>query len=240
MKIFAHRGSSLVWPENTMLAFDNAHKAGATGFETDLRLSKDGEIILSHDDNLARFGQPDKKISELTEKEIGTLESCSSDGQFRDKLISLKSLLKKHQEKDYIFDCKISDELLFVKLKELISDLKLHDRFWFLNWSKTGDRHVKNYFPQHESFPQVARTTIWGWLSIFGLGRLFEPKNRLLALPVRYHKVLVFSEKQLVSIAGRDKTFVGYLVNSEKDFEKCKEMGVEIVLTDRPDLIANH
>ena len=104
MEIFAHRGSSLIWPENTMLAFDNAHNAGATGFETDLRLSKDGEIILSHDDNLVRFGQVDRAISELTEKEIGAIEIGSADCQLKDKPISLKSLLRKYPEKDYIFD----------------------------------------------------------------------------------------------------------------------------------------
>ena len=239
MKIFAHRGSSLIWPENTLLAFDNAHETGATGFETDLRFSKDSEIILSHDDNLARFGQPDKTISELTEKEIGAIEIGSPDGQLKDKLISLKSLLQKYPKKDYIFDCKISDELLFVKLKELLSELKFHDRFWFLNWSSKGDKHVYDFFPGHESFPRIARTGIWGWLSILGLGHFSEPKNNLLALPVYFNHFPVFSGRQIASIAGRKKTFVGYLVNSEKEFRQCEKKAVEVVLTDRPDLIAN-
>jgi len=239
MKIFAHRGSSLIWPENTMLAFEKAHETGATGFETDLRLSQDKEIILSHDDNLARFGQPDKTISELTEKEIGAIEIGSPDGQLKDKLIPLKSLLQRYPEEDYIFDCKISDELLFMKLKELLSELKFHDRFWFLNWSRTGDKHARNFFPQRESFPRLARTGIWGWLSILGLGHFSEPKNPVLALPVSFYNLPVFSGRQITSIARRKKTFVGYLVNSEKDFRRCKEMGVEVFLTDRPDLITN-
>jgi len=239
MKIFAHRGSSLIWPENTMLAFDNAHETGATGFETDLRLSKDSEIILSHDDNLARFGHPDKTISELTEKEIGTIEICSPDGQLKDKLISLKSLLQKYGEKDYIFDCKISDELLFVKLKELLSELKFHDRFWFLNWSREGDQRVRCFFPQQQSFPRAARTVIWGWFSILGLSRFSEPRNSVLALPLFFYNLPVFSGRQVTSMLKREKTFVGYLVNSEKDFRRCKEMGVKVFLTDRPDLIAN-
>lgn len=237
MKIFAHRGSSLIWPENTMLAFDNADNAGATGFETDLRLSKDGEIVLSHDDNLGRFGQADKTISELTEEEITAIEICSIDGQFKDKLISLKTLLQKYPEKDYIFDCKFSGQLLFVRLKELLSEIKFHDRFWFLNWSGKGGKHVRNYFPQQASFPRVARTGIWGGLSIFGLGHLSEPKNSILALPVYFNRFPVFSGRQIASIARRKKTFVGYLVNSEKEFRQCETKAVEIVLTDRPDLI---
>ncbi len=222
-----------------MLAFDNAHNAGATGFETDLRLSKDGEIILSHDDKLARFGQIDKTISELTEKEIDSIEIGSRDGQLKDKLISLKSLLQKYPEKDYIFDCKIPDELLFVNLKELLSELKFHDRFWFLNWSREGDKRVHDFFPQQQSFPRAARTGIWGWLSILGLGHFSEPRNSVLALPLSFYNLSVFSGRQITSMSRRKKTFVGYLVNSEKDFRRCKEMGVEVFLTDRPDLIAN-
>jgi len=239
MEIFAHRGSSLIWPENTMLAFNNAHNAGATGFETDLRLSKDGEIVLSHDDNLVRFGQADKTISELTENEITAIEICSPDGQLKDKLIPLKTLLQKYPEKAYIFDCKIPDEALFVKLRELLSKLKFHDRFWFLNWSSKGDKHVYDFFPGHESFPRIARTGIWGWLSILGLGHFSEPKNNLLALPVYFNNFPVFSGRQIASIAGRKKTFVGYLVNTEKEFRQCEKKAVEVVLTDRPDLIAN-
>ncbi|RMF61913.1 MAG: glycerophosphodiester phosphodiesterase, partial [Calditrichaeota bacterium] len=80
MKIYAHRGSSTLWPENTLLAFEKAHESGATGFETDLRLSADGVIVLSHDDNLRRFGHPDKTVSRLAASEIEQIVIPSPDG----------------------------------------------------------------------------------------------------------------------------------------------------------------
>lgn len=53
-QIFAHRGYSALYPENTMLAFIEADKAGADGIELDVQLTKDGEIVVIHDERVDR------------------------------------------------------------------------------------------------------------------------------------------------------------------------------------------
>jgi len=238
MKIFAHRGSSQLWPENTLLAFDKAHAAGATGFETDLRLSRDDVIILSHDDRLQRLGHPGKRIPELTAAEIGQIDVPSPDGTLHSPLIALDVLLRGYPDKDYIFDCKISDARLFERLRELLTRLSFHDRIWFLTWSHDGDRQVEKYFPGYKYFPRFGRSTLWGYASAIGLGRLLEPKHDLLALPANFYNLPVFSRRQVASIQHRGKTFLGYLVNTKRDFERCKDCGVDNILTDRPDWMA--
>ena len=50
--IFGHRGSPMRYPENTVESFDEALRAGADGFETDLRLLSDQTAVLFHDDEL--------------------------------------------------------------------------------------------------------------------------------------------------------------------------------------------
>ena len=50
--IFGHRGSPRREPENTLASFEEALRAGADGFETDLRLLSDGTAILFHDDEV--------------------------------------------------------------------------------------------------------------------------------------------------------------------------------------------
>jgi glycerophosphoryl diester phosphodiesterase len=47
--VIGHRGSSAEYPENTILSFQSALEE-ADGFETDLRLSKDGVVVLIHDE----------------------------------------------------------------------------------------------------------------------------------------------------------------------------------------------
>ena len=50
--IFGHRGSPKRHPENSLSSFDEALKAGADGFETDLRMLSDNSAVLFHDDEL--------------------------------------------------------------------------------------------------------------------------------------------------------------------------------------------
>lgn len=47
-QIIAHRGFKAVYPENTMFAFKGAVETGADAVETDIHLTKDGVVVLSH------------------------------------------------------------------------------------------------------------------------------------------------------------------------------------------------
>ncbi|KAF2160411.1 hypothetical protein M409DRAFT_29257 [Zasmidium cellare ATCC 36951] len=68
-QIIAHRGYMSNYPENSLLAFEEAIKAGASALETDVRLTKDGVVVLNHHGDLKRFGH-DKKILDCTWDEI--------------------------------------------------------------------------------------------------------------------------------------------------------------------------
>ena len=70
MQVLAHRGSSWEHPENTVEAFAAALADGATGIETDLRLSRDGLIVLAHDSDLLRTAGDPRHVSDLTTDEL--------------------------------------------------------------------------------------------------------------------------------------------------------------------------
>ncbi len=238
MKIIAHRGSSTIWPENTMFAFEQAENVGAEGFETDLRLSADEEIILAHDDNLQRFGLPEKTVSALNAEEVCRIEIPSPDGKHQGRIITLKMLLDRFPEKSYIFDLKITSELLMQKLKLLLKDLNFHNRIWFLTWSQKADDLVARYFPGYACFPRENITRRWGLSSILGMGALVQPTHKILSLPPYFNGLPVFKKKQIARLHADAREFVGYIVNTEKAFRRCCECGVQTILTDRPDLTA--
>ena len=52
---FAHRGSRVLWPENTMLAFEGAVDLGYRYIETDIHVSRDGRVVIFHDHTLERL-----------------------------------------------------------------------------------------------------------------------------------------------------------------------------------------
>src|SRR5262245_12288077 len=79
--IVAHRGASADAPENTVAAFKLGFEQGADYAETDLRLSKDGQIVLIHDDNTKRTAGLDKKVREQTLEELRRLDAGSFKGE---------------------------------------------------------------------------------------------------------------------------------------------------------------
>ena len=79
-KNFAHRGlhnRARTVPENSLAAFAAAGEAGY-GVELDVQLSKDGQVVVFHDNNLKRVCGVDKRVCELTYEELGELRLCQT------------------------------------------------------------------------------------------------------------------------------------------------------------------
>ena len=68
--ITAHRGDCSGAPENTLAAFELAIENGADIIELDVRQTKDGEIVVMHDENLKRVCGVNKKVGKLTYEEL--------------------------------------------------------------------------------------------------------------------------------------------------------------------------
>ena len=81
----AHRGARSLAPENTMAAFHKAYQVGAHGVETDVSITKDGELILFHDETLSRTsnaaevlpGQQKKGTHNFSYNELKQLDAGS-------------------------------------------------------------------------------------------------------------------------------------------------------------------
>lgn len=68
--IWGHRGASAYAPENTMEAFTLAQKMGADGIELDVHLTKDGHIVVAHDETLERCSSGSGRIVDHTLSEL--------------------------------------------------------------------------------------------------------------------------------------------------------------------------
>lgn len=67
---FAHRGFSGEYPENTMLAFKKAIEAGVDGIELDVHFSKDGELVIIHDEHIDRTCNGTGRVCDYTLAEL--------------------------------------------------------------------------------------------------------------------------------------------------------------------------
>src|SRR5437868_11167811 len=94
--VFAHRGANRLTPENTMSAFRKAQELGATAFELDVQLSKDGIPVVIHDGSLERTTDGEGMVAEHTFEELCELDAGSWFGNefIEEKIPSLEEVLQ--------------------------------------------------------------------------------------------------------------------------------------------------
>ena len=86
MKNFAHRGFSGKYPENTMLAFRKALECGADGIEMDVQLTKDGELVVIHDERVDRTTNGTGNVRDYTLEELQKLSDNNARVQVVHKI----------------------------------------------------------------------------------------------------------------------------------------------------------
>ncbi len=88
IRLFSHRGGRMEHDENTIQAFQASYEAGYHGFETDVRMTKDGELVIMHDSTLERTSNGKGKVEEQTAEEIRRLKTKKgNDILFLDDLL---------------------------------------------------------------------------------------------------------------------------------------------------------
>jgi len=86
--VIAHRGARGKAPENTLAAFRRAHDDGATWFEVDVKLTRDGVPVLMHDDTLERTTNGTGNVADMDWVEMQTLDAGSWFGaDFKDQRV---------------------------------------------------------------------------------------------------------------------------------------------------------
>lgn len=77
IKIIGHRGYPSVFPENTLASFAGALDIGVDYIETDVQMTKDGELVLFHDDTITRITGQEGMISDYTYEELAQMDAGS-------------------------------------------------------------------------------------------------------------------------------------------------------------------
>lgn len=119
IRAFSHRGGRLERDENTAIAFQDSWDAGYTGFETDIRRTKDGVLYLTHDHTLERTTNGTGIFEQKTSAEIEQLRTKQGN-----KLMKFDEFIEFLQDKDNLyveFELKTKPEELYPQ--ELVEEV---------------------------------------------------------------------------------------------------------------------
>jgi hypothetical protein len=101
VKIWAHRGCSQLYPENTITSFDKAaqlYERGLTGIELDVQLTRDGDLVVIHDERIDRTTDGSGFVRDFTLKELKTFHIHKGEEE-AERIPTLKEVLELLEEK---------------------------------------------------------------------------------------------------------------------------------------------
>ena len=117
--VIGHRGSPLRAPENTLLSFQKALEEGALGIEFDIRLSKDHEVFVYHDEKMERLTKARGFFRECNSKKLRSLNLGHRGGISNDiRIPFLEEALK-----DFGKRCVLYIELKVILQKNVVRRL---------------------------------------------------------------------------------------------------------------------
>lgn len=74
--VIAHQGGDGLWPSNTLFAFEHATELGVDVLEMDIHMTKDGVLVVSHDETVDRLTDGTGLIKEMTLSEVQALDAA--------------------------------------------------------------------------------------------------------------------------------------------------------------------
>lgn len=228
---FAHRGASGEYPENTMLAFQKAAEMGCDGIETDVQLTKDGVLVICHDELLDRTTDGTGILAEKTYEELSKLNAAA---QWKDKyknirIPTLDELLEFACDKNILLNIEIKNSVIDYKNIEKMIIHKLYDY-------KIEEKVIISSF-NHYSIARCRAIDSSIKLGVLYCSKLYEPWNyaKQIGADALHPLFYTLDNEDIKSIKKANLAINTYTVNEEKYMKQLIALGIDGIITNYPD-----
>lgn len=233
--LIAHRGFSGRYPENTLRSFREALKLPVDGIELDIRRTRDGVLVVIHDETVDRTTFGSGRVSELTWDELRQLDAGAWKGEefAGERIPRLEEVLELVN----------GQTVLHLEIKEAGTEGQIAEmlrRYGALGWVKLASFYPKAIKTARRAMPDVSLVLLGG-PRVGADDEAFHQflrealRNGANALSV-HHSVVTFER---VRYCHQRYLFVGaWTVNDAELARQLVAMGIDAIASDFPDLIA--
>ncbi|KWZ75793.1 glycerophosphodiester phosphodiesterase [Anaerococcus tetradius] len=226
----AHRGFKGSYPENTMLAYRKAIEVGADGVEFDVHLTKDGELVIIHDENLIRTCGVDILVKDLSLAELKKYDAANGYEQYHEEIPTLREYFAYAKDLDIVTNIEIKNGLFFYegiekKLYDLIKEYSMEEKVIISSFN-------------HQSILRMKDIDDSLKLAFLEESIIADPISYLKENSIKiYHPIAQTIDKALLDKFHEE----GITVNawtSDKipyDFKELNDIGFDAIISDYPD-----
>ncbi len=231
-KVWAHRGASGYYPENTMSAFQEAVKQKADGIELDVHLTKDGYLVVCHDETLNRTTNGKGFIKQYDLYELKQLDAGSwFDKKFKgEKIPLLEEAIDLVKKSNMELNIEIkAGSIFYPGIEEKV--LKMIDKYGI------RDKVIISSF-DHYSLVKIKSMDKDIKTGILYSEALYRPTDYLKTTGANaLHPNYITLTKDIVEEAHSLGVEINtYTVNKEEHIRMIKAMNVNAIITNYPDL----
>jgi glycerophosphoryl diester phosphodiesterase len=249
--ILAHRGGCLIAPENSLAAFKKAAELGVHGFEIDIRLTKDEEIIVFHDEYVDRTTDGTGRVADLTLSQLKLHDlgfhyvNEQQEYEYRGKgetVVTLRELFEEFPQMLINIDMKDSPDtyegsLIPSKLWRLIEELGTQNRVVVTSFfDEQIDRF--NLYAQNSvalgAGENEVRKAYAAYTSQFG--HLYHPRADVVQIPVKSGVFPLDGEGFINFLTNLNVPVHYWTINDTETMNRLLQSGAKGIVTDRPDL----
>ena len=251
--VFAHRGSSHLFPENTELAFTKSFEMGVDAFETDIRLTKDGKIVTQHNEDIDETTNGtgnviDYTYDELKEFNFGyEFKDINGDSPYVDNReyglfpMEVSALFEKFGDK-VVYSIDVKDEgEIGLKSAELlykfVKEYNLEKNVIFSSFSEDNLKHLRKI--SHGEIiisGSMKKTTEVVLASYFGYDSFKKFNTHAMMIP-KFEKLPLDTKYLIYKFHKHNISVCYWTINTEKDMRKLINKKVDGIITDRVDLL---
>lgn len=236
VQIFAHRGFSGYYPENTMLAFQKvAEETVADGIELDIQLTKDGEIVIMHDEMLDRTTNGSGWLKDHTLEELKMLSvGVNVKGFFprqtiptlREYFTWLKTtkLITNIELKTSYFEYEGIEEKLIAMVKEF----GLEDQIWYSSFNHYTVARIKKLMPE-------AKCGLLTDTCLMNIGEYAASQG---AASVNARTYFCAKEGVAADLHAHNIALQAWTPNDAEMMQELVDAGVDVLITNYPDIAA--
>lgn len=231
-KIWGHRGASGYAPENTLEAFKLAAEMGADGVELDVQMTKDGEIVVVHDERIDRVSDGRGNVADYTLQELKQFNFNKTHPEYAPvcRIPTLKEVLECLKDTGLFVNIELKTGIYFYegiekKVTELVKEMGYENRVLYSSFNHRSVLKVREYQPD---------------------ARLAFLYSHELANTAQYAKIngvhavnpsvtCTLYEDEIRECLRNNIGINVWTVNSEADMKRLISMGVDAMITNYPD-----
>jgi glycerophosphoryl diester phosphodiesterase len=247
-RLFAHRGGAALAPENTLEAFDEAARLGIEAFELDVRLTRDGAVVVFHDEGTERITGAHGTVEERTLAELQALDAgfgFSPDGgqshPFRGRGVrvpTLREVLTRYPRALLNVEAKHPSPTLAQAFVDLIRSCGAVDRACVGSEIDAQGERIRALLPEAAHFLPAEAATCHVLAAKSGADPASCPAGWDVAdLPYRWNGMAIVDRDVVAWFHARGMQVQVWTVDDPADMRDLLAAGVDGIMTDRPDVL---